>query len=132
MDVLSSSNYMHVSEKVSEQRPTETKRVWSQSSKQHQTPDTFLQVFYIQYTEQSTGSPCLTLGVISLKTATTNNWQPNPTFEGSASCQEKPTLIQALAMFTEPLVNVKTMSNENCLYILQNAEATDDFDSKNS
>jgi hypothetical protein len=24
------------------------------------------------------------------------------------------------------------MSNENCLYILQNAEATDDFDSKNS
>jgi len=58
LDALASSNYMNVSKKGLEQRPIETKRVSSQSSKPNETSGTILHEFYIKCIKQNTGSPC--------------------------------------------------------------------------
>jgi len=48
LDALASSNYMNISKNGSEQRPIETKRVSSLSSKPNETSVTILQEFYIK------------------------------------------------------------------------------------
>jgi hypothetical protein len=64
---------MNISMKGSEQRPIETKRVSSQSSKPNETSANILQEFYIKCIQQRTGSPWLNVEARFLKTATQNN-----------------------------------------------------------